>query len=119
VAGDANSAGLLPLFAALAIAIDHGVYSPGVSVFDSNGSRFDAQVEIAGGFGAGNFRVERAPLRADFAALHAKALLNAKTAPVEWTVVHPTVLQCHTGRLGKSRATPQVPLCVRASSQVS
>src|SRR5580704_12789040 len=59
------------------IAVDDAVDAPVLTVFDAQRAAQDAQIQIAGRFGAGDLRVERAPFRARLASLNAETLLYA------------------------------------------
>ncbi len=65
------------------------------AVLDFRGRGLNSQIEVSGGFGARDFCVERAPLRAHLAALHAEALLNAGAATVESPRIDGHVARVH------------------------
>ncbi len=82
VARHAYHPGLLPLDGALGVGVDHAVHLALGVVFDAQHHRLRPHLAIATGFGAGNVGVERRPLRAHLAALHAEADLLAGGAVV-------------------------------------
>src|SRR5450432_381229 len=71
------------MFSALAIPIKHGVNASIGAVLDSCHGALCAQIQVSGGLGARNFRVQGAPFRGHLAALHAEPLLDAESAAVE------------------------------------
>ena len=78
----ADHARLLQLLAALVVHVEHAIGAALLVVLDLQHHGLGAQLDLARGLGARHLGVERGPLGANLAALHAKADLLAGGPPV-------------------------------------
>src|SRR5690242_10952022 len=82
IAGDANDARALHYLPSLFIGVKHAAYLAVLAVFDSEGLRLGAQIELPGLLSLWDLGIEGRPLRSRFASLEAESELPASRAIV-------------------------------------